>query len=70
MPKRPRAVLPPPRSSAVRQAAAALLDAVAEEIETHPLSAEGYARAISDLERLRGCPLIATGPEVGAGSSG
>ena len=67
MPRRPRAVLPPPRSPAVQQAAGALLDAVAEEIEAHPLSPEGYARAIRDLERLRGRPLLFPMLMAGAG---
>jgi 4-aminobutyrate aminotransferase-like enzyme len=60
-------MLPPPRSPAVQQAAGALLDAVAEEIEAHPLSPEGYARAIRDLERLRGRPLLFPMLMAGAG---
>ncbi|MAE94184.1 MAG: acetylornithine aminotransferase [Deltaproteobacteria bacterium] len=42
---------------AVREAAAALLDAVAEEADGRALPADGYQRAIRDLERLRGRPL-------------
>lgn len=42
---------------AVREAAAALLDAVAEEASTRALDSQAYGRAIRQLERLRGRPL-------------
>ena len=42
---------------AVKKAAAALLDAVAEEANARALSPAAYERAIKQLERLRGRPL-------------
>ena len=42
---------------AVREAASALLAAVREESEARSLTAQGYAKAIRELERLRGRPL-------------
>jgi len=44
-------------SPEVREAAAALLDAVAAESETRTLSAGNYEKAIGELGRLRGRPL-------------
>jgi 4-aminobutyrate aminotransferase-like enzyme len=47
-----------PDSPAICEAAAALVDAVAAESTARTLSAEAYARAIRELERLRGRPLF------------
>jgi 4-aminobutyrate aminotransferase-like enzyme len=43
---------------AVREAAAALLDAVAEEAQSRSLTPEAYARAVRDVGRVRGRPLL------------
>ncbi len=43
---------------AVREAASALLDAVAEEAASRQLSPQRYARAIREVERLRARPLV------------
>jgi len=55
---------------AVREAAAALVAAVAEEARTRTLEARSYDRAIKELERRRGrplfYPLLAAGPGRGA----
>jgi len=55
---------------AVREAAAQLVDAVAEESRSRALSPEAYAKALRELERLRGrplfFPLLLAGPGRGA----
>ena len=55
---------------AVRAAAGALLDAVAAEAASRMLSPEAYAKAVHDIERLRGrdlfFPVLAAGPGQGA----
>lgn len=42
----------------VKEAAAALIEAVREELSTRALSADSYEKAIRDLGRLRGRPLL------------
>lgn len=55
---------------AVREAAGALIDAVAEEAGSRALAPEAYARALRELERVRGRPLffpaLMAGPGRGA----
>jgi acetylornithine aminotransferase len=55
---------------AVREAAAALVAAVAEEAGSRTLEARGYERTVKELERRRGRPLVfpllAAGPGRGA----
>lgn len=55
---------------AVREAAGALIDAVAEETASRTLSPESYEKAVRELERLRGRPLffpvLMAGPGRGA----
>ena len=43
-------------SPAVREAAAALIDAVAEEWRSRGLEAKSYDRALKEIERRRGRP--------------
>ncbi len=45
-------------SPAVREAARALVEAVAEEAGSRALSAKAYEKAIREIERLRGRPLL------------
>ncbi len=45
-------------SPAVREAAGALLDAVAQEAQSRRLAPEAYARAVRELGRMRGRPLL------------
>jgi 4-aminobutyrate aminotransferase/(S)-3-amino-2-methylpropionate transaminase len=52
-------------SDAVREAARALLDAVAAESQEQALSEKGYEKALRDVERMRGRPLML--PMLGAG---
>ena len=57
-------------SPAVREAAAALIDAVAEEWRSRGLEAKSYDRALKEIERRRGRPLmfpmLLAGPGRGA----
>lgn len=58
MPRRPRNTLTPLRETPeVREAARALLDAVAEASGQHAMSPEAYAKAVKEIARLRGRPL-------------
>ena len=52
-------------SDAVREAARALLDAVAAESQEQALSEKSYEKALRDVERMRGRPLML--PMLGAG---
>jgi 4-aminobutyrate aminotransferase-like enzyme len=71
MPGRIRNPLRPAlESERVREAADALLDAVAKELGERALSHDGYVKTLRGLERMRGrplfFPLLAAGPGQGA----
>ncbi len=63
-PRRPDALRDSPR---VREAAAALIEAVAEESAEAALSEPAYARALKELGRLRGRPLFFPMLQAGTG---
>jgi len=67
MPRRRSHALSLPDTPAVREAAAALVDAVAEAWAAQPLPADAYGRALRELERLRGRPLLLPVLQAGAG---
>ncbi len=68
MARRPSTPLHPLNASqSVREAARQLVRAVQEEAGERTLSPQSYERAIRDLERLRGRPLVYPGITSGAG---
>ncbi len=67
MPKRHRSPLTPGLSPAVREAAAALLDAVAAESAASALTPETYQKAVAEMARLRGRPLFFPLLQAGVG---
>ncbi|MCZ6783629.1 MAG: aspartate aminotransferase family protein [Proteobacteria bacterium] len=65
--RRPTPLHPLVRSERVREAAQALVEAVQEEAADRVFEPAAYARAIAELERVRGRPLLAPALTSGVG---